>query len=589
MSEKKIASIVAADVGSILTHVCLIDRVEGIYRLVARAEVPTSLGCPEDDVTVGLRRAVERLEQIAQRRFLDQEGGFITPQKDAGEGVDAFVATASAASPLKCAVIGLTNDLSIESAQHACRGSNATVSHIVTLGARPRRWRGEIVTALREQPPEVIVMVGGLDRGPTAPLEQAARVLTNIFENFEEEKRPILVFAGNQEARRPVADRVSTQFDLRVVDNVRPSVETESLVELQRELAGIYAHIKLARLPGYRRLREWSETPVVSTADALSRIFRFMARRNALSQGVLGVDVGGASTYVGAAQGEKYQWTLAGALGTSHNADGLSQGMFLEDIARWLPVPMEAAEVVSRLENGWLRPRSVPQTLEDLYLCHAVARQNLLAAMWRMRRQHWAPLDGGQWRTTPPFDLIAVRGGCLTHTPKDGLVMLSLLDALQPTGLARLAVDWASVWPQLGALATSVPLAATQVLERDAFRELGTIIAPIGRARDGEHALQIKVIEEDGQVTEWDLPAGVIRCIPLSLDEEATIEVRPSHRFDIGLGRAGVGGRTHVRGGELGIIVDTRGRPLVLPQDAQRCRAKLQEWLGSFADDADSP
>lgn len=589
MSEKKSASIIVADIGSILTHICLIDRVEGVYRLVAQAEVPTTLGHPENDVTVGLCRAVGRLEQVAQRRFLKGEGGFISPARDTGEGVDAFVVTSSAASPLQCTVIGLTSDLSIKSAQRACRGANAVVGQIVDLGTRSRRWNAEVVTALREHPPEVVIMVGGLDRGPTAPLVQAARVLANVYEDFEEEERPILLFAGNQEARRPVADFVSSEFDLRVVDNVRPDVDTESLVELQRELASIYSQVKLTRLPGYRRLREWSEMPITSTTDALSHVFRFMARRDELSQGVLGVDVGGTGTYMAAAQGETYQWTLAGARGTSRNCHDLSGKEFLEKISRWLPMSMEAEEVVNRLENGWLRPHSVPQAMEDLLLCHAVARQNLLTAVQRVRCQYWAPLDdGGRRTTTPPFDLIAVRGGCFAHTPKDGLVILSLLDALQPTGLARLVMDWGAIWPQLGALADTVPLAAAQVLERDGYRDLGTVLAPIGEAQDGHPALQIRVIKGDGQVVEEDLPAGVIRRIPLASDQRATVEVRPSRHFDIGLGRSGMGGRTRVQGGGLGLIVDTRGRPLFLPRDAQRRRTKLQEWLESLTNDTDN-
>lgn len=589
MSEKKIASIIAADVGSILTHTCLIDRVEGVYRLVAHTEVPTTLGRPENDVTLGLRRAVERLEKITQRRFVDQEGEFITPERSAAEGVDAFVATASAAPPLQCAVIGLTNDLSIESAQHACQSANATVTQVVTLGTRFQRWNEEVIAGLRAQPPEVVVMVGGLERGPTAPLAQAARVLANIYEDLEEEERPILLFAGNQEARRPVADFVSTQFDLRVVDNVRPDVDTESLVELQRELDSIYSEVKLARLPGYRRLRDWSETPITSTTDALSRLFRFMARRNELSQGILGVDVGGASTYVGIAQDKKYQWFMAGALGTSRTSRDTGHGMSIDDIARWLPASMGKEEIADCLENGWLRPHSIPQTMEDLLLCHALARQNLLATLGCVRRQYWTPLDDGQVETTPPLDLIAARGGCFTHTLKDGLVVLSLLDALQPTGLTRLVMDWGSIWPQLGALADRIPLAATQVLERDGYRELGIVLSLIGQAQDGEHALQIKITKEGGEVIEKDLPAGVIRRIRLSLYQLATIEVRPSRHFDIGLGRPGVGGKTRVRGGGLGLIIDTRGRPLPLPRDVQHCRNKLQKWLESLINETDNP
>ena len=77
---------------------------------------------------------------------------------------------------------------------------------------------------------------------------------------------------------------------------------------------------------------------------------------------------------------------------------------------------------------------------------------------------------------------------------------------------------------------------------------------------------------------------GVIHRFPLALTESVTIEVRPSRHLDIGLGRKGAGGRAVVRGGSLGLIVDTRGRPLRLPQGHLR-RAKMQEWLGALIHD----
>ena len=182
--------------------------------------------------------------------------------------------------------------------------------------------------------------------------------------------------------------------------------------------------------------------------------------------------------------------------------------------------------------------------------------------------------------TTPPFDVIAVRGGTLSSLHDDALLGLTLLDAIQPTGLAHLVIDWASIWPQLGTLARIAPLAASQVLATDSMRHLGTVIAPIGEANDGERALQITITPRGGTPQEIVVPAGTIRCVPLSADQEAEIAVRPSRAFDIGLGQQGQGGRATVQGGSLGIIIDTRGRPLALPQDAARRQAKMQEWLG---------
>ena len=584
--ERPIESTIAADIGSTLTHVCLIDIVEGAYRFVAHAESPSTLSEAENDVTIGLRRAIQHLEQLTQRPLLDQDGELITPEQESGAGVDAFVATSNAAPPLQCVIIGLTDDLSVESAQYACSAGNVLVRETVSLGARIRRWDERVFTSLHENPPDLILLVGGVDTGPVALLENAGRVLNTIYGDIEPERRPVIIFAGNQEARRPVSAILSSSFDLRVVDNVRPNVHVESLGELQRELAQVYERIKLAALPGYRRLRHMCGAPILSTTTALANTLRFVARRDDLAQGVLGIDVGGASTYIGAARGEFYQWAVGAGLGTGFGLDRVLELSGAGNILRWLPVPMSENEISSRLENARLRPYSVPQTMEELLLTHAAIRQALLFTMRKMRRQYWyRPGAKPEEETTPPFDLLAVRGGPIANTPQDGLIALTLLDSLQPVGLVRLVVDWASIWPQLGALALMVPAAAAQVLAQDGLRELGVLIAPLGEARDGARALSLKITPNDGPQTEVEVPAGTVQRFPLAPDQQATVEVRPSRAFDIGMGRRGFGGKAKVRGGSLGIVVDTRGRPLSLPQDAQQRRAKLQEWLRNLVGD----
>jgi len=110
------------------------------------------------------------------------------------------------------------------------------------------------------------------------------------------------------------------------------------------------------------------------------------------------------------------------------------------------------------------------------------------------------------------------------------------------------------------------------------------VIAPIGEAHDGERALLLKIMRDGGEPEEVEIPAGTIRRFPLGLNEYATIEVRPSRHYDIGLGRKGLGGKARVRGGSLGIVIDTRGRPLSLPEDEPLRRAQLQEWLGKLMD-----
>ena len=138
---KSIASILAADIGSTWTHVCLLDRVEGVYRLIARAEEPTLHdGAP--DALKAVIAAVRRIERIAQRTLLDSVNELITPEQDTGAGVDAMVACSNAAPPLRCTVIGLTADLSLPSAAYVCTGTMARVTSTIVLEQRHsiERW-----------------------------------------------------------------------------------------------------------------------------------------------------------------------------------------------------------------------------------------------------------------------------------------------------------------------------------------------------------------------------------------------------------------------------------------------------------------
>ena len=600
MSERKpLESMIAADIGSTLTHVCLIDTVEGTYRLVAQAESPSTIGAPENDLIIGLRRCIRRLEQIAQRPFLDKEGEIIIPEQGSGAGIDLFAASSNAAPPLRCVIVGLTNDLSVKSAQRACATANVSVSETIPLGARLRRWDDQMLISLRQSPPDLILLVGGMDTGPVAPVESAARVLSTIYEDIPAERRPIIVFAGNQEARRPVAMAISSLFDLRVVDNVRPNAQSETPGELQRELAEIYENVKLATLPGYRRLRRWCKFPILSTSEAFGSVLCFLAQRGGLASAngdpcsVLGVDVGGTSTHVGVAQGGpalpggSYRWAVSADLGCSYGIDRVLALSGPQDIVRWLPVSVSAEDAISRLENVRLRPHTIPQTMDDVFLTHAVVRQALLFAMQRLPRPygHGAGVQlavGGV-----VHDLIVARGGALVHTAQDGLIALTLLDALQPVGVTRLIIDWASIWPQVGAWAMAAPLAAVQVLERDGLRELGTVIAPSGTAREGERALHLSIVPDSGPVVEADIPVGAIQCFPLAPGQCATVGLRPGRLstaagFGFSKEPKDLGGQVRVRGGSLGLIVDARGRPLILPQDPALCQHKLQQWLGTL-------
>jgi hypothetical protein len=223
----------------------------------------------------------------------------------------------------------------------------------------------------------------------------------------------------------------------------------------------------------------------------------------------------------------------------------------------------------------------VPQAWEELLLEYALAREVMRRAV-AQARPGW--LRGGHrpLADAPQWDLILGAGRTLTRTPHPAHTALLLLDALEPVGVSKIAVDAGGISATLGGLATTHPLAAAEVVEYDAFLNLGTVVAPLGTARLGDVAIRVKAVYADGREVEKEVNYGAIDVIPLGLGKRATIELKPTRRFDVGLGEPGLGATAEAEGGALGIVIDGRGRPMRLPADDQARREMIRGWLDSL-------
>ena len=73
------------------------------------------------------------------------------------------------------------------------------------------------------------------------------------------------------------------------------------------------------------------------------------------------------------------------------------------------------------------------------------------------------------------------------------------------------------------------------------------------------------------------LTAGTMRVVPLAVDEEATLSLKPTRQVDCGAGR-GIPVERRVRGGVVGVMLDGRGRPLQLPPKADERVRALKQW-----------
>lgn len=575
-----IESVLALDCGSTTTKAFLINRVDGQFRLIARGIAPSTVEPPWNDVTASARHAIEQLTEVTGWRFLDQKSQIISPQHQEA-GVDAVIATTSTSEPLRLVLTGLVGDVSLDSARRALSASHAVVEGVVSLDRRDDSILNSDFEAqvrlIQETKPDLVLMVGGIDGGASRPILQTAEAVALACSAMPATARPSIVYAGNAELRTEIAEIVGTGAELRAVDNVRPNMETENPGPLQAEIEELYHQSKMERLPGFGTLADWSPVQVAPTATAFAQTIQYLARLNGIS--VLGMDIGGTATTIATVVDEQFDLTIRNDLGLSYNVGRLLEFTSVESISRWLPFEMDPVEVQNAIYHKALHHHTLPQTREDLLLEQALAREILRLTVAGISPQ-WPAGPSRLYRDLPPkFHLIVGRGGVLANAPSYGQTALMILDALQPVGVTGLALDKTGLLAPLGAVATANSLMAEQVMERDALLNLGTVVAPVGTAREGEIALTFRIDYQDGRSLEVEVPYGSLEVIPLPTGQTATLELRPSRRFDVGLGRKGQAGSTKVEGGIVGIVVDARGRPLPMIEDPDEQRDRMQRWL----------
>jgi len=582
--------ILATDCGSTTTKAILIRRQGEEYRLAVRGEAPTTVESPFDDVTIGVLNAVREVEELSGLSLAADDG--IRLRDGEGDGTDVYVSTSSAGGGLQMTVAGVVSAMTAESASRAALGAGAIVMDVIAVD--DGRQEHERIERIRHLRPDMILLSGGTDGGTvthvveTAELLLAADPKPRLGAGY---KLPV-VYAGNRDARDEVAKILGKSMDLRVVDNIRPTLEQENLGPAREAIHELFLEHVMQQAPGYGKLTKWTSADIMPTPQAVGLMVQAVAKERQLD--VLAVDIGGATTDVFTVFGGQFHRTVSANLGMSYSICNVLAEAGTDNVLRWLPFPLQSDDLRNRLRNKMIRPTTIPQTIPDLIVEHAVAKEALRLALEHHRKLA-VGLKGVQQERTigdalsqtgtgetvvdmMSLGLIIGSGGVLSHAPDRAQAAAMMIDAFQPEGITQLAVDSIFMMPQLGVLAQVVPAASLQVFERDCLVPLGTCLAPVGRARPGDPVARVEISGKDVKPLELGLSLGDLIRVELSPGKTAHVRVVPHRRFDCGAG-PGREVEAEVAGGVVGLLLDARGRPLSLPEEDARRQDEVTRWL----------
>jgi hypothetical protein len=217
-------------------------------------------------------------------------------------------------------------------------------------------------------------------------------------------------------------------------------------------------------------------------------------------------------------------------LGLGMGADHVVVRASLDNVRRWLPWPIDAPALLERMFNRTRRTVQGPATTEAAVLLEmALAREAIAHAL---RDAADAGLDVAAMRSAPSI-LITGQPASLRRA---GQSLLVLVDGLEPSAVS------------------------TVFREPDEGRaeRIGMVVAVAPR-----RSAKIRMVRASGR--------SVARVDPGSFGLVAV-------DGDVEVAVSGAGVRGHGRSGELGLLIDARGRPLSLPErDGERIPA-VTRW-----------
>ena len=586
--------IVATDCGSTTTKAILIEKVGEEYRQTYRGEAPTTVEAPFEDVTRGVLNAIAEIEELSGRTILDGDR-IITPnqaaQGDPKRGVDIYVSTSSAGGGLQMMVTGVVQNMTGESAQRAALGAGAIV--IDVLASNDGRLPYEKIERIRTMRPDMILMSGGTDGGAVTHVVEMAEYIAaaDPRPRFGSTYRLPLVYAGNTDARPQIKTILGEKTALDFADNIRPVLERENLAPARNKIHDLFLEHVMQQAPGYKKLIEMAGAPIMPTPAAVGVIMETIAKREGIN--LIGVDIGGATTDVFSVFNGLFNRTVSANLGMSYSISNVLAEAGLDNIMRWVPFTIDEQTLRNRIKNKMVRPTTIPQSLDELQIEHAIAREALRLALIHHKslatglkgiQQERTISDVFEQRTSGKtlidllkLDLIVGSGGILSHAPRRIQSMLMMVDAYEPLGVTTLSVDSIFMMPHLGVLSTVNEQAATDVFVRDCMVYLGTCIAPIGQGKDGERCADYEIALPDGRIEKGQLAFGDLKLFALTREQQATVTIQPAKQIDLGNGPGQSFTKT-VKGGVVGLMLDGRGRPLQLPGEQAARVAMLTRW-----------
>ncbi|MCD4734064.1 glutamate mutase L, partial [bacterium] len=494
--------ILITDIGSTTTKALLISRNADRYDFSAIAKSPTTVEKPFEDVKIGLLRAVKSIETETGIELI-RDNKISVP----------YLTTSSAGGGLQILVFGNSAIETGRIAQMTANGAGGVILRTLTID--DQILAVDKMRFIQELNPDLVLMAGGVDGGAISGVVRLAELLTiaDPDPKFGSSERIPLVFCGNKDARDYVTGTLKENFDLHIVDNVRPDFNTLNLTPAREKIHDLFMENVMERAPGYDGLKKWVSADILPTPVGVEKIQKLYSEK--LGKNVMIVDMGGATTDIFSNIAGDYYRTVAANIGMSYSVSNILKEAGTERIMRHLPEDYSERDVRDYIANKTLNPTYVPTNNTENLVEHATAIEGLKVALLQHQEMNFRVaklsrrdrlkklLNSNQFEDvliTPAdklfqlseIDLIIGVGGIFAHVESPSEAFWMLVEGFNPRGVVKLAIDSSFSIPHMGVFASIDPDSALELFIKECLMELGYIVAPTGKIKPGKTVLTVR-------------------------------------------------------------------------------------------------
>ena len=556
--------VLTIDIGAINTRVSLFEKNGGRYHFTGTASGRTVYSDGGEIEYLSVSGAVQKLESAIGRHFLDDNGRIVTPQKLGMIGADQVVVTWSGGETPRVVLMGLTNGSSVRMMAELLRKNG--IRETARICAMEGRSLTENIGTVTAADPDIVLVSGGSEEGAEHALYRLGEILLLACKSIDEKNRPQILFMGNSDAGSQFEKVFRQITSISFSDNILGTREAK--LSPTTAFQKVMVNDGLKRHPALKQLRTETECEVVSGDFAYGRCIRLLSRINRANHSALGIEVGANRTI--AAFGENLGLemnTLEAGIGRT--LPKLLESADLNEILSWVSFQLKEEELRDYILNKSVHPELVPANSYSAEIEQTLA-QFLIRTAVESNRSKEQVTDGR-------LGMVLLGGAVLRNVEDPGDALRIGMDSIRPFGMTDYYLDMNGLASAVGALAGVNRDLAAQVTSPAMFLNLGRVITPLSRLKEGKRAFSISIRDDSGNMQKYDIIQGGIKRIPLEYGKYYELDW---FNVNKSLTIPGVTTWTSVgfKSGCFGLVFDLRGDTLELPKDRSAQIHMLQRW-----------